>query len=105
MTDGENVLATLLGNSKASRQAPLYFSRPPDRKSFYGFQNLPDLAVRQGKWKLLCDYDGKRIQLFDVIQDPTESNNLAGSQPAMAKQLATNVVEWFQSMPTPTPDN
>ena len=35
--DGENVLDTLLGKSDASRQRPLFFSRPPDRKSFYEF--------------------------------------------------------------------
>jgi len=37
--DGEKLLDTLPGNSKASRQAPIYFSRPPDRKDYYGFIN------------------------------------------------------------------
>ena len=104
-TDGENVLSTLLGNSKASRQAPLYFSRPPDRKSFYGFQNLPDLAVRQGRWKLLCDYDGKRIQLYDITLDPTESKNLASSEPVVSEQLSRDVIQWHHSMPTGSTDD
>ena len=97
--DGEQLLATLLGDSKASRQAPLYFSRPPDRKNFYGFQNLPDLAVRQGKWKLLCDYDGARAELYDLTTDPGESTNVAKTNLQTTERLTKKVVDWYQSMP------
>jgi len=96
--DGENVAETLLGRSKRSRQQPLFFSRPPDRKSFYGFQNLPDLAVRHGKWKLLCDYDGSLPQLYDLSVDPGESKNLTDSQPEVARELVGKVVAWHRSI-------
>ena len=56
--DGEPLPECLLGKSRASRTQPLYFRRPPDRDVFYGIDNLPDLAVRHKKWKLLCEYDG-----------------------------------------------
>jgi len=88
--DGEEILNTLLGKSETSRKAPFFFSRPPDRKDFYDFQNLPDLAVRHGKWKLLCDYDGGRPNLFNVITDPGESTNLAEKYP--------EIITWYQSM-------
>ncbi|MDG2186590.1 MAG: sulfatase-like hydrolase/transferase [Mariniblastus sp.] len=100
--DGEDVLDTLLGNSEVSRQAPLFFSRPPDRKNFYGFQNLPDLAVRQGKWKLLCDYDGARPELYDLTTDPTETKNVAKANPRITKELAKSVMNWHHSMPKTT---
>ena len=98
--DGENLLGTLLGKSRVSRQAPIFFSRPPDRKRYYGFNNLPDLAVRHGQWKLLCDYDGRRPQLYDVITDPGESKNLAGAQPEVANKLTKKLLDWHQSMPS-----
>jgi arylsulfatase A-like enzyme len=96
--DGEVVSETLLGNSNASREKPIYWSRPPDRKSYYGFENLPDLAVREGKWKLLCDYDGGRPMLFDVVSDPGETNDLSTQHPDIAKGLTQKSVDWWQSM-------
>jgi uncharacterized sulfatase len=51
--DGESLIETLLGKSDASRKAPIYFRRPPERDSFYGDKDFPDLAVRDGKWKFL----------------------------------------------------
>lgn len=98
--DGENLLDTLLGQAERSRRAPIFFSRPPDRKSFYGYKNLPDLAVREGKWKLLCEYDGSRPQLYDLLDDPGEKNNLASEHPRSVSDLTAKVTAWYKSMPT-----
>ncbi len=97
--DGEDVLETLLGRSTAGRKAEIYFRRPPDRKNFYGCDPLPDLAVRQGPWKLLCDYDGSRTQLYNLESDPGEKNNLAADEPELVSSLTAKLMEWNQSMP------
>ena len=97
--DGEDVLETLLGRSTAGRKAEIYFRRPPDRKNFYGFDQLPDLAVRQGPWKLLCDYDGSRTQLYNLESDPGEKNDLAADEPELVSSLTAKLTEWNQSMP------
>ena len=98
LTDGENVIETILGRSDDSRQAPIYFSRPPDRKNYYGIENLPDLAVRDGKWKLLCDYDGSRPELYNLTNDPGEKTNLADANPKIAKRLIKEVTSWYASI-------
>jgi len=98
--DGEEILNTLLGKSETPREEPIFFSRPPDRKDFYGFKNLPDLAVRHGQWKLLCDYNGDRPNLFNVITDPGESANLAEKYPEITRELSNQVTTWYQSMPS-----
>lgn len=98
--DGEDMLNTLLGKSNQSRTAPIFFSRPPDRKNFYNFKELPDLAVRHGRWKLLCDYDGSRPLLYDVIADSGESSNLAELQTVVTEKLMNMVTDWYQSMPS-----
>ena len=75
--DGESLPDVLLGKSKNSRKQPLFFRRPPDRDSFYGVKDLPDLAVRSGKWKLLCEYDGSDPLLYDMEKDPQQFTNLS----------------------------
>ena len=103
--DGEELLGTLLGTSDASRKKPIFFSRPPDRKDYYGFKNLPDLAVRHGKWKLLCDYDGGRPELYDVLSDPGEEQNQAASHTEVARTLTKQVTDWYRSTPANKGDN
>lgn len=97
--DGENKINTLLGTSTSSRNAPIYYSRPPDRKNYYGFENLPDLAMREGKWKLLCDYDGSRPELYDIIADPSETNDLTEIKPEMTASMVKELLIWWNSMP------
>ncbi|EAZ80183.1 sulfatase-like hydrolase/transferase [Algoriphagus machipongonensis] len=99
ISDGENMIKTILGESKKSRQSPIFYSRPPDRKNYYGFENLPDLAIREGDWKLLCDYDGSRPELYQLIDDPGEKQNLAEQHPERVASMRDKVVSWYQSMP------
>ncbi len=97
--DGEALPNVLLGKSTASRTSPLFFRRPPDRDAYYGVADLPDLAVRDGKWKLLCEYDGSRPELYDLQSDRGEAKNLAGQQPDEVPRLTAAVVAWHQSLP------
>jgi hypothetical protein len=97
----------------------LALRRPPDRRGLAHFaesseQNvpvplsaarrakLPDLAVREGNWKLLCEYDGSQPQLYDLETDVAEANNLAQQQPALVQRLTAAVLAWHRSLP---PDN
>jgi uncharacterized sulfatase len=100
--DGENLPGVLLGTSDVSRQQPIFFRRPPDRDRFYGQDDLPDLAVRDGDWKLLCEYDGTQPQLYDLKTDRGESSDIADKHPQVVERLVTAVCAWHQSMP---PDN
>ena len=100
--DGESLPKVLTGQSKASRKAPIFFRRPPDRDSFYGVQDLPDLAVRSGKWKLLCEYDGSGVELYDMESDRGETTNVARQNLEIARTLTVQLLDWHRSMP---PDN
>ena len=97
--DGENLKESLLGKSTASRKAPLFFRRPPDRDSFYGVDNLPDLAMRSGKWKLLCEYDGTNPELYDLTADLGEKNNVAAAHPETVDRLSEALIAWHESLP------
>lgn len=97
--DGESLPEVLLGTSNRSREAPIFFRRPPDRDSFYGDDNLPDLAIRDGRWKLLCEYDGADPELYDLQADPSETTNLTTEYPEVTAQLTESLTTWHHSMP------
>ena len=97
--DGESLPSVLLGKSTASRKAPIYFRRPPDRDAFYGDNDLPDLAVRDGQWKFLCEFDGTEPELYDMEKDRGETKNLAAQHPALVKKFTQACIAWHKSMP------
>ncbi|MCA9049927.1 MAG: sulfatase-like hydrolase/transferase [Planctomycetaceae bacterium] len=97
--DGQSLPDVLTGQSAASRTRPLFFRRPPDRDSFYGVEDLPDLAVRDGRWKLLCEYDGTDAQLFDLDTDPAGATDVHTQHPDVTERLKSAVVDWHTSMP------
>ncbi|MEN8774950.1 MAG: family 43 glycosylhydrolase [Akkermansiaceae bacterium] len=99
--DGEDLSQTLIGKSSASRKAPIFWRRPPDRPGFgHGFdEDNPDLAVRDGDWKYLVNIDGSDQQLYNLPEDPGESNNVAKQNPDLAKKLQTALLEWNSKMP------
>jgi uncharacterized sulfatase len=102
--DGENIAPALLGHGTTSRAAPIFWRRPPDRKTASAQlpERLPDLAMREGSWKLLCDYDGTQPQLYDLATDRSETTNIAAQHPAVAARMVKAVTSWHQTMP---PDN
>ena len=97
--DGEAMPEVLLGKSERSRSGPLYFRRPPDRNGFYGDNDLPDLAVREGNWKLLCEYDGSITELYDLAGDRAETTNVAGKHPELVERLKGQLLRWHGEMP------
>ena len=102
--DGQDLSPVLLGKSSASRTAPIFWRRPPDRKNWlpHIIESLPDLAMREGDLKLLCEYDGTQPQLYDLAKDRAETNNLAGQHPDVVQRMTKAVLDWHHAMP---PDN
>ena len=58
--------------------------------------------MREGDWKLLCEYDGTKPQLYDLAKDRGETTNLAAQQPEIIARMTKALLDWHQSMP---PDN
>jgi arylsulfatase A-like enzyme len=60
------------------------------------WSNGPNIAVRQGNWKLVKSYDN--TWLFDLASDIGESKNLANSKPKIVEQLEKLYQEWRSQM-------
>jgi uncharacterized sulfatase len=95
--DGLDMSATLLGKSSEPRPSPTMWVRPPDRPG-PPKNPMPDLAIRDGNWKLCVKRDGSRAELFDVIKDPNESKNLASANSDVVKRLSETVIAWDKAI-------
>jgi len=91
--DGEDASAAITGRGAWTRQHPLLWRRPPDRPSD-GKDPAPDLAIREGRWKLLMQSDGTRPQLYDLAADPAESKNLAEAELARVEAMRAKLNSW-----------
>jgi len=99
--DGEDLSATLLGGETSGRRQPICWRRPPDRPGDgHGIRgDNPDLAIRDGRWKLLVNFDGSGLQLYDLEADPVESRDLAAVQPDVVARLQAALTAWNQGLP------
>jgi uncharacterized sulfatase len=101
--DGEDLSAALLGKEGArGRTRPLFWKRPPDRPG-PPREPFPDLAVRDGRWKLLVEEDGSGARLFDVVKDPGESEDVAADHPDVVRRLKELALEWNRGFPPSPP--
>ena len=83
-------LSPLLGNpsGRLEREA-LYFHYP-----HYYATTTPVSAVLARRWKLLEYHEDGRTELYDLREDPSETRNLASSNPAKAAELLSMLREW-----------
>ncbi len=96
--DGENMLDAISGKEQKIRSKPIFWIRPPDRPGYNG-DNDPDLAIRKGDYKLLMDFDGSNVQLYNLENDISESDNLAKIDSEKARELKSELQNWFENYP------
>lgn len=95
--DGEDLSGALMGKPMARRKPLMWEWRGP----VYGspLNQAPMLAIREGKWKLLINPDGSRVELYDIPADPSEVENLAARRPTVVKRLSARVLAWQKTLP------
>ena len=64
----------------------------PDAKS-------PNVAIRDGDWKVLVNADGTSPELYDLATDRNEAKNLAAEKPEIARRLSEAALAWRKSLP------
>jgi N-acetylgalactosamine-6-sulfatase len=95
--DGEN-MATAFEGKHCVKSRPLMWE---NRFPVYGhvIHKSPMLAIRDGRWKFLMNPDNTRIELYNILDDPTELNNLAKENPEIVARLSSRVLKWQATLP------
>jgi arylsulfatase A-like enzyme len=103
--DGEDLSAVLLGSSRV-RARPLFWEYGRNTNSFdypRGADRSPNVAMREGNWKLLVNADGRDLQLYDLKSDPKETTNVVAASPEVAARLKETALAWRKSLPSLRP--
>ncbi len=95
--DGEDVGDILAGTSRPRAQ-PLHWEW---RFNIAGHvsSRSPQLAIRDGNWKLLLNPDRTRIELYDIVRDPMQVDNVATQHAEVATRLAERAIAWQRTLP------
>ncbi|MCX8036108.1 MAG: hypothetical protein N3D11_03445, partial [Candidatus Sumerlaeia bacterium] len=59
----------------------------------------PQLAMREGDWKLLMNPDRSRIELYDMKKDLTQLNNVADKHPDVVARMSEKLLAWQKELP------
>jgi arylsulfatase A-like enzyme len=108
--DGEDLSSAFKGG-KTVRNQPLFWEygrkpAPAGRSGIRAFPypnepgaKSPNVAMRDGDWKLLVNADGTGTELYNLATDPNEAQNLVESATVTAARLKSAALAWRKSLP------
>ncbi len=96
--DGEDVSDIWLG-AERERREPLYWEWLFSVQGAADGYQPPPLAMRYGDWKLFADHRGERLQLFNIVADPSEQRDVLAEQPVLAEHLKKRLLSWSSGLP------
>lgn len=106
--DGEDRSEALRGTPFAKRSRPLFweygrnehsFAYPASGNGGRAGDRSPNVAVRDGRWKLLVNADGTGTELYDLSVDPSERHDLSGNHVDETERLREMALRWRRSLP------
>lgn len=108
--DGEDLSSAITGQEQ-NRGRMIFWEygrkpAPSDQRELRAFPyptepqaKSPNVAVRDGGWKLLVNADGSSVELYNLRDDPEESRNIAADHSQTADRLKNAALHWRQSLP------
>ncbi len=100
-SDGKSLLPITRGEDQIK---PIFFHVP-----HYSPQGgLPASAIRKGDYKLIYFYEEESHELYNLVKDPEELNNLANTEIEIKEDLLRELQEWKARVeaknPSPNPN-
>ena len=86
-----------LGGGEAGRVLPAY--NGPENY----WRAVPLSVIIKGDWKLIYYYEYEKYELFNIAEDISESEDLAGEQKEIAERLYAELSDWTGESGAPIP--
>ncbi len=112
--DGVSLMPLLNGSVNSLAPRDLFWHFPAYLQSYGGtgnqdeqrdplFRSRPCSIIRSGKWKLHQYFESGDLELFDLENDISESNNLATSETKVTQRLLSRLQKWQADIKAPIP--
>ena len=88
--DGQSLKDTLKDPGLAPKREFLCWHYP----HYHPGGATPYAAIRNGDWKLIQYYESGKHELFNLLNDPGESKDLASEMPEKVTELARRLFDW-----------
>lgn len=92
--DGVSLVPALSNPTNPLPHGPLFWHYP----HYHPGGATPYAAIRDGRWKLIQYYETGRHELFDLTADPSETTDLATTQPDRVMDLSRKLFAWQGSV-------
>ncbi|PTM10361.1 MAG: aryl-sulfate sulfohydrolase [Bacteroidetes bacterium] len=111
--DGIN-LSPILEKKTDKLDRPLFWHFPVYLQAFKAnnsenrdplFRTRPGSAIRYGDWKLHYFFENDDIELYNLVEDIGERNNLAIKEPEKAEELLNYLKNWWNETNAPIPND
>lgn len=73
---------------------PAITEKVPSLHEYMYWEHQGNRAIRYGNWKAIRDEAGTEWELYDIVKDRTEKNNLASQHPDVLKKLRNEWEYW-----------
>lgn len=94
-SDGVSIVSSLKGE-KEIKQSPVFWYSPKARPKNTGDSN--SIAVRDGDYKLIEWYETDKVELYNLIDDIGEQNDLSNKMTSKRDELKSILEEWKSEM-------
>ncbi|MBP88883.1 MAG: sulfatase [Planctomycetaceae bacterium] len=96
--DGKSIVS-LLRDSDAELNRNLYWHYP----HYHAGGDSPYSAIRSGKWRLIEFHEDDRVELYDLLTDIGEQNDLTAKMPEQATKLRAKLHKWRDAIDAQMP--
>ena len=109
--DGRSLVPILLDESKSVGDRALFWHFPAYLQSYQRVDGQRDLLyrsrpcsiIRHGRWKLHEYFEDGGLELYDLKEDISESNDLSQQMPDKTRELHLELQQWRKQISAPVP--